>query len=370
MPHFDVLDPRSAADLLREAQAEVLASNSAEIQSALGRLAVLLGETTLAEGLAALREDRLRLGALITGQGVEPLIARIEDALGLAAGADALEVRRAACSDPEIDRRALLDAARILAAGTGNEAGARPDHRGLADRRGRPAAADLGRLRDGLSDQGAEAEADRLDRQQGVRRRRPRCGGGPGRRAGKAPGLGRAREGGDDRRAHRGPAPGRGSGAECLRPAQARARSPRLRRPDRRQPAAPGPARDRVLGAVQARSADRSPAGRRGPGHEPRAMGDHPGAERGVLRRRRGAADPAHAVRGRRREAVDHERPGRRRRDLPALPRGPGSARPRRPPALAGRAARPLVPLGQADPGPGRRGVRRPGRARRRGQRP
>ena len=122
VPHFDVLDPRSAADLLREAQAEVLASRSAGIQRALGRLAVLLGETTLAEGLTALREDRLRLGALITDQGVEALIARIEDALGLAPGAGAGEVRRAACIDPEIDRRALLDAARILAAGTDKEA--------------------------------------------------------------------------------------------------------------------------------------------------------------------------------------------------------------------------------------------------------
>ena len=122
VPHFDVLDPRSAADLLREAQAEVLASTSAEIQSALGRLAVLLGETTLADGLAALREDRLRLGALITDQGLEPLIARIYQTFGLVAGADAGEVRRAACIDPKIDRRALLDAARSLAAGTGKEA--------------------------------------------------------------------------------------------------------------------------------------------------------------------------------------------------------------------------------------------------------
>ncbi len=122
VPHFDILDPRSAADLLREAQAEVLASRSVEIQSALSRLAVLLGETTLADGLAALREDRLRLGALITGEGVEPLIARIHDALGLAPGADAGEVRRQACIDPEIDRPALLDAARNLAAGTDKEA--------------------------------------------------------------------------------------------------------------------------------------------------------------------------------------------------------------------------------------------------------
>ena len=65
VPHFEVLDPRSAADLLREALAEVLGSRRGEIRAALDCLAVLLGESSLAEGLAALREDRLRLGALL-----------------------------------------------------------------------------------------------------------------------------------------------------------------------------------------------------------------------------------------------------------------------------------------------------------------
>jgi ATP-dependent helicase/nuclease subunit A len=123
VPHFDVLDPRSAADLLREAQAEVLASRRAELRAALDRLAVLLGETTLAEGLTALREDRLRLGALLVDKGgVERLIAGLYEGLCLPAGAGAERIRRAACSDPEIDRRSLLEAARVLAAGTDSEA--------------------------------------------------------------------------------------------------------------------------------------------------------------------------------------------------------------------------------------------------------
>ncbi len=126
VPHFDVLDPRSAADLLREAQAEVLASRSAGIKAALDRLAVLLGEMSLAEGLAALREDRLRLGEVMTEQGVEPLIARLYDCLRLPPGADAGQIRRAACIDPEIDRPALLDAARRLAAGTDKDAARAP----------------------------------------------------------------------------------------------------------------------------------------------------------------------------------------------------------------------------------------------------
>ena len=119
-PHFEVLDPRSAADLLRAAQAEVLASSRADIRAALGRLAVLLGEATLAEGLNALREDRLRLGALLTRHGgdVERVIAAVHDALDLPPGAAAGQVRRAAAADPEIHRAALLDATRALARGS------------------------------------------------------------------------------------------------------------------------------------------------------------------------------------------------------------------------------------------------------------
>jgi ATP-dependent helicase/nuclease subunit A len=124
VPHFDVLDPRSAADLLREAQAEVLADGRGEIRRALDRLAVLLGEITLAEGLAALREARLRLTALLAEHGgdVERLIAEIYQTLRLPTGASAEDVRHAACADAGIDRQGLLLAARALAAGTDKEA--------------------------------------------------------------------------------------------------------------------------------------------------------------------------------------------------------------------------------------------------------
>ncbi|MCE3247954.1 MAG: putative UvrD/REP helicase (addA), partial [Geminicoccaceae bacterium] len=124
VPHFDVLDPRSAADLLREAQAEVLADARGATRRGLELLAVLLGETTLAEGLATLREARLRLGALLAEHGgaVERLIGAVYDTLGLPAGVSAHDVRRSACADPEIDRQALLAAARALGAGTDKEA--------------------------------------------------------------------------------------------------------------------------------------------------------------------------------------------------------------------------------------------------------
>jgi ATP-dependent helicase/nuclease subunit A len=124
VPHFEVLDPRSAADLLRDAQAEVLGGKRSDIHAALGRLAVLLGEVTLAEGLSALREDRLRLGDALARHGgdVDRLIAAVCAALGVPVDTEAEQVRRAAASDPEIDRTGLSAAARALARGTDKDA--------------------------------------------------------------------------------------------------------------------------------------------------------------------------------------------------------------------------------------------------------
>ena len=67
----------------------------------------------------------------------------------------------------------------------------------------------------------------------------------------------------------------------------------------------------RRLGALQARPRHRPRADRRGAGHQPEAVGDHPRADRRVLRRRGRARGPAHDLRGRRREAVDLLVPGR-----------------------------------------------------------
>lgn len=122
VPHFEVLDPRSAADLLREALAEVLASRRGEIRGALNRLAVLLGETTLAEGLTTLRDNRLRLGALLARHGdVERLVAAVAAELGVPPDSSARQMRENAALDREIDHRSLLAAARALARGTDSE---------------------------------------------------------------------------------------------------------------------------------------------------------------------------------------------------------------------------------------------------------
>ena len=101
VPHFEVIDPRTAADLMHEAEAAVLASPRADLQDAITALAVLLGESGIGEGLAGLRDNRLRLGALLARHGGVPqVIAALERALDLPPGATPEDVLRDACADP------------------------------------------------------------------------------------------------------------------------------------------------------------------------------------------------------------------------------------------------------------------------------
>ena len=112
------------------------------------------------------------------------------------------------------------------------------------------------------------------------------------------------------------------------------------------------------MGALQAGRADRPSAGRRGAGHEPGPVADHPAADRGVLCRRGCPDCPADAVRGRRREAVDLQLPGRGPRQLPAHPREADRQSSSRRPTAARGGARSLVPVGAGGAGVGRRRVR------------
>jgi ATP-dependent helicase/nuclease subunit A len=118
VPHFEVIEPRTAADLLREAQEEVLGSRRADLKRALDHLAVVLGERPFAEGLAALREDHLRLSACLErcGGDVEALIGAIHEALDVPNGATTKSLLRACCEDPEFDVPALRAACKALTA--------------------------------------------------------------------------------------------------------------------------------------------------------------------------------------------------------------------------------------------------------------
>ena len=159
----------------------------------------------------------------------------------------------------------------------------------------------------------------------------------------------------------------RRAGAARLCGAQGCIRSAGLRRPDRPHVQSAGRSRRR-LGAVQAGWRPRSPAAGRGAGHRAGAVAHRACADRGILRRRGGAGRASHRVRRRRSQAVDLFVPGCRCRCVrpiaPTAARTGGGGQP----ALAGRAARRVVPLHTAGAGAGRSGVRQPGRRRGRGR--
>ncbi len=148
--------------------------------------------------------------------------------------------------------------------------------------------------------------------------------------------------------------------------AEAAARRARFRGPDRQDRGAAVARRRRALGAIQARSRPRPHPRRRGAGHQPAPVAGDPRAGRGVLRRRRRQRRVAHAVRGRRREAVDlSPSRARCRRGSRAMQRELGGRRAAGGYALERPRTAPLLPLGAGGAGGGGRGLRRPGGASR-----
>ena len=117
---FDVLEPRDQADLLRQAQHRVLEGASGSLQQAVERLAVTLGEFGLAEGLAALRENRLRLAAALAAAGdVGGLIGALGTRLGVAPGQTPAAVRRSICAGS--DEAGLSAVCEALAQGSASQ---------------------------------------------------------------------------------------------------------------------------------------------------------------------------------------------------------------------------------------------------------
>ena len=107
------------------------------------------------------------------------------------------------------------------------------------------------------------------------------------------------------RRAHGGALHARGRNPRPRRAGEDASRRARLPGSHRQDPGA-ALARRHGLGALQARSRHRPRADRRGAGHEPRAMGDPAQDHRGFHRgRRRERPARAHALCGRRSQAVD-----------------------------------------------------------------
>jgi ATP-dependent helicase/nuclease subunit A len=131
-PHFDVLDERSAAELLVEAREQVLGRARSGAQPALAEaLAVVsghVGEGEFDELMRALAAERARLAHLLARFGdVEALIRAVYARLEVGSGDTPERLRHAGCEDAKLDLLGLRLAATALsdsAAKTDRERGA------------------------------------------------------------------------------------------------------------------------------------------------------------------------------------------------------------------------------------------------------
>ena len=118
-PQFELIDDRTAAELLAAARARVLDTPSPSIAEALDRIAAHLGEEGFAELIATLVRDRSHLRAALHGHGGRPGLARaVRRHLGVPPGADRKSLLAAACRDDAFDGPGLRAAVTALSAGS------------------------------------------------------------------------------------------------------------------------------------------------------------------------------------------------------------------------------------------------------------
>ncbi|MBI1205889.1 MAG: double-strand break repair helicase AddA [Azospirillum sp.] len=122
-PHFEVMDERSAAELLAEALHEVLdqarRAPTAPLGRALARLTAELGEDAFAGLLAEVTAERGQLQTILDRHGgLEGTVAAVYRFLKVVDGADETTVVATACDDRNFDQAGLRGACRALAAGS------------------------------------------------------------------------------------------------------------------------------------------------------------------------------------------------------------------------------------------------------------
>ncbi|MEZ5935044.1 MAG: double-strand break repair helicase AddA [Alphaproteobacteria bacterium] len=119
-PHFELLEPRAQAGLMREARDAVLLDRSRAMQEAVQKLAVALGEHSLGEGLAALDGKRAELTRLLAEHrgDVDRLVDAVFAALGVEPGMTLDSLRAQAVDDPAMDEPGLAALASALWSGT------------------------------------------------------------------------------------------------------------------------------------------------------------------------------------------------------------------------------------------------------------
>jgi ATP-dependent helicase/nuclease subunit A len=121
-PNFEVMDDRSAGELLHEARRRVLVAARAEPEGALGaavaRITAAVPEEAFADLMADIARERGRLGAILADAGgPEAAVAGLRAALGVAPGETVEGVIAAACREEAFDGPVLRAACAALAAG-------------------------------------------------------------------------------------------------------------------------------------------------------------------------------------------------------------------------------------------------------------
>ena len=116
-PHFELMEPRAAATRLERARDEVLINRTPAIREAIDKLAVALGEHSLAEGLSALNARRTDFSRFLGGHqsNVETVIRELYLALNIEPGITVEALHDAIVDDPAIDEPGLIAAASALA---------------------------------------------------------------------------------------------------------------------------------------------------------------------------------------------------------------------------------------------------------------
>ena len=131
-PHFELLDERSAGELLADARAEVLAAargagpgdrggddTGAALATALAGVTAHAGEESFAELMQSLTAERHRLARLFAATGgLTGAVALLRRRLGVGAGETAESIRAAGCDDAALDLMGLRLAADALATGS------------------------------------------------------------------------------------------------------------------------------------------------------------------------------------------------------------------------------------------------------------
>jgi ATP-dependent helicase/nuclease subunit A len=119
-PHFEVMDDRSAGEILAEAREAVLArarrGDDPELATALGEVTRYLAEESFAELLGGLTLERARLQRIAEESGHDGLSDRLHALLGVAKGATAASILADACDEPPVDAAVLREAAAVLLA--------------------------------------------------------------------------------------------------------------------------------------------------------------------------------------------------------------------------------------------------------------